>query len=78
MDTAVELTGMEYGGITPIGLPADWPIYVDAAVASHAARGHRQRRTPVQADAARRRAGQPAGRGGAAGLGSTLPADRPA
>jgi prolyl-tRNA editing enzyme YbaK/EbsC (Cys-tRNA(Pro) deacylase) len=33
MDTAVELTGMEYGGITPIGLPADWPIYVDEAVA---------------------------------------------
>src|SRR6266436_9280542 len=26
MDTAVKLTGMEYGGITPIGLPADWPI----------------------------------------------------
>jgi prolyl-tRNA editing enzyme YbaK/EbsC (Cys-tRNA(Pro) deacylase) len=24
---------MEYGGITPIGLPADWPILVDAAVA---------------------------------------------
>src|SRR6266851_4850016 len=23
MDMAVELTGMEYGGITPIGLPAD-------------------------------------------------------
>jgi prolyl-tRNA editing enzyme YbaK/EbsC (Cys-tRNA(Pro) deacylase) len=34
MDTAVELTGMEYGGITPIGLPADWPIYVDEVVAS--------------------------------------------
>jgi prolyl-tRNA editing enzyme YbaK/EbsC (Cys-tRNA(Pro) deacylase) len=33
-DVAVELTGMEYGGITPIGLPEDWPIYVDAAVAS--------------------------------------------
>ena len=33
MDTAVELTGMEYGGITPIGLPPDWPILVDAAVA---------------------------------------------
>jgi len=34
MDAAVELTGMEYGGITPIGLPADWPIYVDEAVAA--------------------------------------------
>jgi prolyl-tRNA editing enzyme YbaK/EbsC (Cys-tRNA(Pro) deacylase) len=36
MDQAVELTGMEYGGITPIGLPADWPVYVDAAVAASA------------------------------------------
>ncbi len=34
MDTAVELTGMEYGGITPLGLPADWPVFVDAAVAA--------------------------------------------
>lgn len=32
MDDAVELTGMEYGGITPIGLPADWPILVDSRV----------------------------------------------
>jgi prolyl-tRNA editing enzyme YbaK/EbsC (Cys-tRNA(Pro) deacylase) len=32
MDTAVSLTGMEYGGITPVGLPADWPILVDAQV----------------------------------------------
>ncbi|MDA0635332.1 YbaK/EbsC family protein [Nonomuraea sp. MCN248] len=35
MDEAVELTGMEYGGITPIGLPADWPILVDTRVAEH-------------------------------------------
>lgn len=34
MDDAVELTGMEYGGITPIGLPADWPVYIDARVAA--------------------------------------------
>ena len=27
---AVARTGMEYGGITPVGLPADWPILVDA------------------------------------------------
>lgn len=33
-EVAVELTGMEYGGITPIGLPAAWPILVDAAVAA--------------------------------------------
>ncbi|WP_405977189.1 YbaK/EbsC family protein [Streptomyces sp. NBC_00158] len=32
MATAVELTGMEYGGITPLGLPADWPLLVDPAV----------------------------------------------
>lgn len=32
MPDAVMLTGMEYGGITPIGLPAAWPILVDAAV----------------------------------------------
>jgi prolyl-tRNA editing enzyme YbaK/EbsC (Cys-tRNA(Pro) deacylase) len=34
IQTAVELTGMEYGGITPIGLPADWPVYVDEAAAA--------------------------------------------
>jgi prolyl-tRNA editing enzyme YbaK/EbsC (Cys-tRNA(Pro) deacylase) len=33
MDTAVELTGMAYGGITPIGLPTGWPLLLDAAVA---------------------------------------------
>ncbi|WP_327292800.1 YbaK/EbsC family protein [Streptomyces sp. NBC_01198] len=33
MDTAVGGTGMEYGGITPVGLPADWPLLIDAAVA---------------------------------------------
>jgi len=33
MDTAVAETGMEYGGITPIGLPADWTILVDATIA---------------------------------------------
>jgi prolyl-tRNA editing enzyme YbaK/EbsC (Cys-tRNA(Pro) deacylase) len=32
MDDAVRLTGMEYGGITPIGLPPEWPILVDARV----------------------------------------------
>ena len=31
MDTAVERTGMEYGAITPVGLPGDWPVLVDAA-----------------------------------------------
>ncbi|WP_432982666.1 YbaK/EbsC family protein [Dactylosporangium sp. CA-233914] len=32
MDDAVGLSGMEYGGITPIGLPADWPVYIDSRV----------------------------------------------
>jgi prolyl-tRNA editing enzyme YbaK/EbsC (Cys-tRNA(Pro) deacylase) len=32
MDTAVAETGMEYGGITPIGLPAEWPVLVDARI----------------------------------------------
>lgn len=33
MDTAVGETGMEYGGITPIGLPGSWPLLIDPAVA---------------------------------------------
>ena len=32
MDTAVGLTNMEFGGITPVGLPEDWPILIDEAV----------------------------------------------
>ncbi|MGV9291985.1 YbaK/EbsC family protein [Streptomyces sp. NPDC003719] len=32
MDTATGESGMEYGGITPLGLPADWPVLVDPAV----------------------------------------------
>jgi prolyl-tRNA editing enzyme YbaK/EbsC (Cys-tRNA(Pro) deacylase) len=35
MDDAVAQTGMEYGGITPIGLPADWPLLIDESVATH-------------------------------------------
>ena len=34
MAEAVELTGMEYGGITPVGLPPDWPIFVAGQVAA--------------------------------------------
>ena len=34
MDQAVELTGMEYGGITPLGLPADWPLLIAPEVAA--------------------------------------------
>jgi len=32
VDVAVAETSMEYGGITPIGLPDGWPVFVDAAV----------------------------------------------
>ncbi|GAA1156287.1 YbaK/EbsC family protein [Ornithinicoccus hortensis] len=32
MERAVEESGMEYGGITPVGLPAEWPVLVDAQV----------------------------------------------
>ena len=31
-DDAVALTGMEFGGITPIGLPEEWPVLIDEAV----------------------------------------------
>lgn len=31
MERAVEESGMEYGGITPVGLPAGWRILVDEA-----------------------------------------------
>jgi prolyl-tRNA editing enzyme YbaK/EbsC (Cys-tRNA(Pro) deacylase) len=37
MDQAVDLSGMEYGGITPVGLPADWPILVDSRVVAEPA-----------------------------------------
>ena len=30
--TTEELTGMSSGGITPVGLPGDWPILIDEAV----------------------------------------------
>ncbi|MEJ7634197.1 YbaK/EbsC family protein [Aeromicrobium sp.] len=31
-DWAVAETGMEYGGITPVGVPEGWPILIDQAV----------------------------------------------
>lgn len=34
MDDAVALTGMAYGGITPLGLPDGWPILLDETVAA--------------------------------------------
>ena len=35
-EDAVARTGMAYGGITPIGLPAQWPILIDARVTAAA------------------------------------------
>jgi prolyl-tRNA editing enzyme YbaK/EbsC (Cys-tRNA(Pro) deacylase) len=31
-DRAVAETGMEYGGITPVGLPDEWRVLLDARV----------------------------------------------
>jgi prolyl-tRNA editing enzyme YbaK/EbsC (Cys-tRNA(Pro) deacylase) len=36
VDAVTAATGMEYGGITPAGLPAGWPVLVDEAVAKTA------------------------------------------
>lgn len=33
LDDVVAETGMEYGGVTPLGLPTDWPLLVDERVA---------------------------------------------
>jgi prolyl-tRNA editing enzyme YbaK/EbsC (Cys-tRNA(Pro) deacylase) len=33
VDVVTAITGMEYGGITPIGLPESWPVLVDDLVA---------------------------------------------
>jgi len=33
VDVVTSLTGMEYGGITPVGLPESWPVLVDDQVA---------------------------------------------
>lgn len=32
LDYVLEKTGMEYGSITPIGLPSDWKIFVDPLI----------------------------------------------
>jgi prolyl-tRNA editing enzyme YbaK/EbsC (Cys-tRNA(Pro) deacylase) len=34
VEVAVSQTGMEYGGITPVGLPGGWPVLVDALAAA--------------------------------------------
>ncbi|MEO5608298.1 MAG: YbaK/EbsC family protein [Ornithinibacter sp.] len=54
MEDAVGLTGMEFGGITPIGLPAGWPVLVDPAVvaAGEVVIGSGLRRSKVLLDGA--------------------------
>jgi prolyl-tRNA editing enzyme YbaK/EbsC (Cys-tRNA(Pro) deacylase) len=34
VEVAVAESGMEYGGITPVGLPAGWPLLVDSRAAA--------------------------------------------
>ena len=36
VERAVKMSGMEYGGITPVGLPEDWRLFIDGAVADRA------------------------------------------
>ena len=36
VERAVEMSGMEYGGITPVGVPAAWRLLIDAGVAARA------------------------------------------
>ena len=64
MDLAVEWTGMEYGGITPVGLPEGWSVFVDAAVAATPYVVIGSGRPPQQAGAAGRGPGRPARRPG--------------
>ena len=63
MDEAVAATGMEYGGITPIGLPTDWPVLVDGPWPGGVG-GDRLGRAPLEAAPARAGAGRPARRRG--------------
>jgi prolyl-tRNA editing enzyme YbaK/EbsC (Cys-tRNA(Pro) deacylase) len=34
LDEVIEETGMEYGGITPIGLPESYPVLIDSRIAA--------------------------------------------
>ena len=59
-DVAVAETGMEYGGITPVGLPRRLAGPGGRGGGRDRAGGDRQRGAPVQAGAARRSAGSAA------------------
>ena len=63
MAEAVEQSGMEYGGITPLGLPADWPVLVDTVV-SRAGVDRDRQRDPGQQDRHSGRFGRSAARSG--------------
>lgn len=53
-EEATGRTGMEFGGITPIGLPSDWPVLIDRAVleAGPVVVGSGLRRSKILLDAA--------------------------
>ena len=53
MDRAVAESGMEYGGITPVGLPGGLAGPRGPGLPGHRGGDHRQRRTTLQAAAAR-------------------------
>ncbi|MCF6744182.1 hypothetical protein E9529_07820 [Blastococcus sp. KM273128] len=76
-DVAVAESGMAYGGITPVGLPAAWPVLVDAAVAAAElvviGSGTRGSKLAVPGSAL---AGLPAAQV-LEGLGQSLPAEAP-
>ena len=83
VEAVTAATGMEYGGITPVGLPAGWPVLVDEAVAKNRVGGDRIRHPRFQAQAAGPPARRAPGRPGTArprrscgssGCGVTLPA----
>ena len=60
MDRAVEESGMEYGGITPVGLPDGLAAAGRRAAAGRAGGDPGLRRTTLQAAAARQHPGRPA------------------
>ena len=64
MDRAVEESGMEHGGITPLGLPAHWRLLLDARVVDIDVAVVGSGRAPLQAAAARAPARRAPGRGG--------------
>ena len=72
-DRAVEETGMEYGGITPIGLPDGWRLLVDELDHRDRPRDHRQRHPRIEAVRARTTPRRAAGCRGRARSGPLIP-----